>query len=137
MSERPNGNVIARIWHSFWQSRPGALTWKIAIGLTGVLLVLAGVALLPLPGPGWLVIIAGLGVLAIEFAWAQGLLNRVKAFVAHWTQWVSRQHVALRLAIGLAGLLLACCAVAVSLSVVGVPPWAPEWVHRAVSLLPW
>ena len=31
------------------------------------------------PGPGWLVIFAGLSVLAVEFAWARRLLKRIKA----------------------------------------------------------
>lgn len=40
----------------------------------GVLVILVGVVLLPLPGPGWLVIFAGLGLLATEYAWARRLL---------------------------------------------------------------
>lgn len=44
----------------------------------GVLLVGAGLAMLVLPGPGLLVIIAGLAILATEFAWAESLLDRAK-----------------------------------------------------------
>ena len=48
------------------------------IGFTffGFLVVLAGVAMLVLPGPGLLVIAIGLGILALEFAWAERLLER-------------------------------------------------------------
>jgi uncharacterized protein (TIGR02611 family) len=42
----------------------------------GFLVVLAGVAMLVLPGPGLLVIALGLGILALEFAWAERLLER-------------------------------------------------------------
>ncbi len=40
----------------------------------GSTVLLAGVLMLVLPGPGILVIIVGLAILAIEFAWAEALL---------------------------------------------------------------
>jgi len=113
------------------------LTWKVGVGLAGISIVLVGIALLPLPGPGWLVIIAGLGVLSLEFQWAQRLLTRVKDFLARWTDWVSRQSLAVRGLVGLTGLALACFAVLLSLSISGVPDWAPAWLTSAVALLPW
>lgn len=50
-------------------------------GLTilGWLLVLAGVAALVLPGPGLLMLFAGLAVLSQEYAWAQRRVEPVKA----------------------------------------------------------
>lgn len=44
----------------------------------GSLLLVAGVAMLVLPGPGWLVLAAGLGVLSRDVAWAERLLERVR-----------------------------------------------------------
>ena len=44
----------------------------------GFVLLIAGVILLPLPGPGILVIALALAVLAGEFAWARKLLDRIK-----------------------------------------------------------
>lgn len=49
---------------------------KIVFGFT--LLLLGGVMLIT-PGPGLVVIIAGLALLAAEFVWARRLLNRLKA----------------------------------------------------------
>ena len=49
---------------------------RIGFALFGFLVVLAGVAMLVLPGPGLLVIALGLGILALEFAWAERLLER-------------------------------------------------------------
>jgi uncharacterized protein (TIGR02611 family) len=49
---------------------------KILIGFT---LLLAGVVMIVSPGPGWLTILLGLGVLAAEFVWARRLLDRLKA----------------------------------------------------------
>lgn len=48
----------------------------LAVSTVGSTLVLIGIALLFLPGPGILVIIAGLAVLSIEFLWAQRLRER-------------------------------------------------------------
>lgn len=42
----------------------------------GFLLVLVGAALLVLPGPGIPVLVVGLFLLALEFAWAERLLER-------------------------------------------------------------
>ena len=51
---------------------------RMAIFVVGMVLVAGGLAMLVLPGPGLLVIIAGLAVLATEFAWAERLLDRAK-----------------------------------------------------------
>jgi len=50
----------------------------VVVAVIGSTVVLLGVAMLPLPGPGMLVIIAGLALLASEFVWAARLLKRVK-----------------------------------------------------------
>jgi tellurite resistance protein TerC len=48
---------------------------KIALGFT---VLAAGIAMLVLPGPGWLVIAVALAMLAGEYVWARKLLNRLK-----------------------------------------------------------
>jgi len=48
---------------------------RIVVGFT---LLLIGVVLLVGPGPGWLVILLGLGLLAAEFVWARRLLDSMK-----------------------------------------------------------
>ena len=50
------------------------LIWRIVATTLGVLIVLAGVSMLVLPGPGWAVMFLGLAVLATEYAWAHRLL---------------------------------------------------------------
>ena len=51
---------------------------RIAVILVGSVVVIAGVALLVLPGPGLLVMAAGLAILASEFDWAERLMHRVR-----------------------------------------------------------
>ncbi len=48
---------------------------KILFGFTMLAL---GAVMIITPGPGWLVIVLGLGILAAEFVWARRLLDRLK-----------------------------------------------------------
>jgi uncharacterized protein (TIGR02611 family) len=49
------------------------------VSIVGSVLILAGIAGLALPIlPGWLLIIAGLAVLATEYAWAERALDSAK-----------------------------------------------------------
>lgn len=68
--------------------------------------------LLPLPGPGWLIIFAGLGLLATEYGWASRLLGRARRFVSRWTRWAAGQGVWVRVAVRLLGLLALVAALA-------------------------
>jgi len=54
------------------------LTWRIAVLSVGGLVVVTGIALLALPGPGWATIFIGLMILASEFAWARRSLDWAK-----------------------------------------------------------
>jgi uncharacterized protein (TIGR02611 family) len=49
--------------------------------VSGFVLLIAGVAMLVLPGPGWVTIALGLAILAKEYAWARWLLARLKKTV--------------------------------------------------------
>jgi uncharacterized protein (TIGR02611 family) len=51
---------------------------KIVVSVIGATVVLAGVAMLVLPGPGWLTIAVGIGILGTEFVWAARVYKRIK-----------------------------------------------------------
>jgi len=51
---------------------------RVLVFVIGMTLLVLGLAMLVLPGPGLLVIFIALALLATEFAWARGLLQRVK-----------------------------------------------------------
>ena len=75
--------------------------------LLGFTVVLIGLAMLVLPGPGLLVIAAGLGMLALEFAWAERVLERTLERMTETGSRVrrlSRLEQAVSLAAGLAAL---------------------------------
>jgi uncharacterized protein (TIGR02611 family) len=46
--------------------------------VAGFTLLAVGVVMLVTPGPGWLVILFGLSLLAAEFIWARRLMDRMK-----------------------------------------------------------
>ena len=84
----------------------GRLAWRIAITVVGVLVIAGGVVLLPLPGPGWLVIFAGIGVLGTEYVWARRLLGWGRAQVRRWTLWLAAQPLWVRVVVALASLIV-------------------------------
>jgi uncharacterized protein (TIGR02611 family) len=46
--------------------------------IAGFTLLAFGAIMLVTPGPGWLTIFLGLGLLAAEFVWARRLMERIK-----------------------------------------------------------
>jgi uncharacterized protein (TIGR02611 family) len=56
-------------------------TWRAGVALVGGIVVLAGIAMLVLPGPGLLAIAAGLALLAVEFEAARDLRDRLAGWV--------------------------------------------------------
>ena len=54
------------------------LARRIVIGVIGGTILLGGVVMLVTPGPGVAIIILGLAILALEFAWARIWLAKVK-----------------------------------------------------------
>jgi tellurite resistance protein TerC len=51
---------------------------RIAIGIVGGSVLLIGILMIVLPGPAFVVIPLGLGILGLEFAWARGWLQKAK-----------------------------------------------------------
>ena len=77
-----------------WKRLPHPIRW-VGVAVVGTTFIVAGVAMLVLPGPGLVFIALGVAVLATEFAWAEATLNRMKqagtAAVGKAKQVVSRK----------------------------------------------
>jgi uncharacterized protein (TIGR02611 family) len=82
------------------------LAYRIVVAVVGAAVVLLGLFLVPFPGPGWLVVFIGLGILATEFAWAERLLGFARARVRGWTRWLGAQSLPIRGLLGLGALVL-------------------------------
>ncbi|MGC9500259.1 TIGR02611 family protein [Streptomyces sp. WG7] len=68
------------------KSRFLRLGWQVGIFVVGLAVIGAGVAMLVLPGPGWLVIFGGMAIWATEFAWAQIVLRWTRRKVTEAAQ---------------------------------------------------
>ncbi|MEE6258955.1 TIGR02611 family protein [Plantactinospora sonchi] len=93
----------------------GRITLKVVVAVAGAIVVLLGLALIPLPGPGWLIVIGGLGIWAVEFHWAKRLLNFTRRHVQAWARWVREQSLLVRLVLGSVGLVFVAVVVWLSL----------------------
>ncbi|MGQ0837564.1 TIGR02611 family protein [Actinokineospora sp.] len=71
--------------------------WRIGVAVVGGAVLAAGIVMIPYPGPGWLVVFAGLAILAIEFPWARRVLDYARGKYDTWTGWLKRQNLAVRL----------------------------------------
>ncbi|NUT36353.1 MAG: TIGR02611 family protein [Hamadaea sp.] len=89
----------------------GSVAFRTAIAVLGGLVVVVGLALVPLPGPGWLIVFFGLSIWAIEFVWARHLLQYGRRKLGAWTAWVSLQPWPVKLLIGALGLVFVAAVV--------------------------
>ena len=67
-----------RTW--FKKTVIGRLVWRIIIGIFGGAVTVAGAIALVGPGPGILIVLAGLGILATEFAWAARVMVHTRTY---------------------------------------------------------
>lgn len=107
------------------RSRALHLGWQAGVFVAGLCVVIAGIIMLPLPGPGWLVIFAGMAIWGTEFVWAQVVLRWTKRKVAEATQRALDPRVRRRnLILTVIGLIICGALLAVYLWQYGfVMPW--------------
>ena len=109
-----------------------------AVFLVGLVMVLGGLALVPLPGPGWVIVILGIAAWASEFEPASRLLEFVKDKVRAWEQWVRAQPWWVKGLVGLLTLAFVCLALWLTMRLTGVPGLLPDgweaWLHANAGL---
>ena len=67
------------------------VAYKVGVALAGVVVIAVGLVLVPLPGPGWLIVFVGVAVLGTEFPAAHRVTQAVRR-LAHrlrlrWRAW--------------------------------------------------
>ncbi|WP_019203186.1 TIGR02611 family protein [Tsukamurella sp. 1534] len=112
MPERKDHGALARVhgWRErVTSTRRGHLAWRTAVGVVGGIVLIAGVIAIPYPGPGWLIVFAGLGILATEFDWAHRLLRFARSKYDAFAEWLSRQNIVVKglFALGTCAIVLA------------------------------
>ena len=87
--------------------------YRIGFALIGFLVLLAGFIMLFTPGPGWAVIVLGLAMLALEFAWAERLLDRTLKQMERAAEQVTRGSPVRRATVLAIGAAVAVAAIAI------------------------
>ncbi|MCD2442650.1 TIGR02611 family protein [Agromyces sp. SYSU K20354] len=61
--------------------------YRLVVAMLGGTIAVLGLLLVPLPGPGWLIVFLGLAILGTEFAWAKRLAAFTKRQLARFWAW--------------------------------------------------
>lgn len=70
---------------------------KVGTAIAGSIVIVVGLILIPYPGPGWLVVFAGLTILATEFEFAARVLAALKQKYAAWKVWLKQRPVGIQI----------------------------------------
>ncbi|TFV59073.1 TIGR02611 family protein [Geodermatophilus sp. DF01-2] len=132
-TEDGHRSLRERVAQTSWRRRLAARrtvdsTYRVVVGVVGGVIVALGLATIPLPGPGWLTVIAGLFLLATEFFWAERLLDFTRRHVRAWTEWLGRQRAWVRVTVTLATAAFVYGVLVVMLHMMGIPDWMPGWM---------
>ncbi|MCD2188247.1 TIGR02611 family protein [Actinomycetospora soli] len=110
--------------------------WRFGIGFIGTVVLILGVIAIPYPGPGWLIVFTGLGILSTEFEWAGRVLRFARRYYDRWVAWVKRQNKVVQLLLALAtGLIVLATlwlldALWIVAKLVGLGHWT--WLHSPI-----
>lgn len=77
--------------HAFVRTHPTIRPiYLVFVAVVGLVMVIGGLILVPLPGPGWLIVFIGLAVLSTEFIWAKRLTTWARAQLNRFWAWWHR-----------------------------------------------
>ena len=91
-SDRPIRRLIRRARARLATHPQLEFAYRVSVGLVGGVLALGGLLLVPLPGPGWLVVFLGLAVLGTEFRWARRIAAWLKRMLDRFWAWWRAQR---------------------------------------------
>ena len=110
--------------------------YRFVVGVVGLIVVVAGLLMVPFPGPGWLVVFLGLAIWASEFEWAQRLLRVAKRTFNAWTAWLRSQPWWIKGLVLLVTLAALAAIFWLILLISGISSFLPEWVVDLLVKLP-
>jgi uncharacterized protein (TIGR02611 family) len=129
MAVATDGNDWA--WRRRLKANPAsARVYRIAVFVVGLVVVCGGLLLIPFPGPGWLIVIAGLAIWSTEFERAQRVLEFVKRHLRLWEEWVMRQNPIVKVLVGLVGIVFIATVLWVTFHFSGIPGFFPDGLEN-------
>lgn len=89
---RPIGRFMAK-WRGRIREKPWLnVVYRVLITIIGAAVIIIGLILVPLPGPGWLIVFVGLTILGSEFHWARRFTSWLRMQLARfWVWWKARR----------------------------------------------
>ncbi len=124
-------------WRRRIRSNPHShRVYRTVVGVLGTVVMAAGLVMVPFPGPGWLVVFVGVGILASEFDWAKRLLDFGKEKLRAWNDWIRPQPLWVK---GLAALVTAVLVgliFYVLFLLAGVPALLPDVLEIPLQSVP-
>jgi uncharacterized protein (TIGR02611 family) len=119
-------------WRDKLRDRPAAdFTYRIVVGVIGLIVLGAGILAIPYPGPGWAIVFIGLAILATEFEWAHRLLRYTRDRYDRVMDWFKRQG----LWVQALGVVFTAAVVLGTLWLLGALGWAAGLVGLEQSAL--
>jgi uncharacterized protein (TIGR02611 family) len=106
--------------------------YRTTVGLVGGAIMIGGLAFVPLPGPGWLIVFVGLAILATEFTWAHRLEVFARRRSEDWMDWLGRKSLLVRALVGLGAMVFVAGLLYLLARVYGVPGFIPEGWYGGV-----
>ncbi len=111
--DRLKAQISRKVQHLVSVPEGRSKVFRVAWGVAGLIVVVAGVAMTVFPGPAIIVIPIGLAMLAGVFAWARGLLDRSIDRGVDMERWVAELDLRVKVLAALAGIGLVAALVAV------------------------
>ncbi len=118
MAGKPS--LVERIRAQQERHRTRSRVFRVPVAVVGFVLVVLGIALLVLPGPGLPLIVLGLAMLALEFTWAERSLEHAVGRLDRATERAARAS-PFHKAVGLALTVLGVAALLAAALLVDVP----------------
>jgi uncharacterized protein (TIGR02611 family) len=110
--------------------------YKWVVGIVGAVITVGGLFLVPLPGPGWLIVFVGIAILGSEFEKAQRLLAWARARLQDWNDWLAPKPLWFKGLVGLATLVLVLAIFYGLFALSGVPGFLPDLIETQLFRLP-
>jgi uncharacterized protein (TIGR02611 family) len=110
--------------------------YRVVVAVLGLALIIAGIPMVPLIGPGWAVIFIGLFLWSTEFLWARRVTQFVKAEVKAFDQYVRALPWKAKIPMLLLSAAFGWFCFWGALLITGVPGWAPDQVEELLLQVP-
>ena len=112
--------------------------YQFSLAVLGFATVAVGLVLVPLPGPGWVVVFGGLSLLSARFPWARRLRERLLLLLQRAAHWYTRLSRPWRSALSLLGGVCSLAGVWACVALLGLPVWLPQaWLPTLHAVPGW